>query len=197
MVVKDAYLEGQKYTKLENLSKIMNAKVGQPIFSIDLDKVRGDLEDVSWIKYAAVERQLPSTINIQISERQPVALWQYKKKAYLIDIDGYVIKEPNLAPFSDLIIIVGKNAPVFARSLLTMIERDDDIRTMVSSAIRVNERRWNVRLHNDVEIKLPEEEPEVAWEYLINQHKKNHILDSKIKTIDLRLPGKMYINKKT
>ncbi|MBC8002753.1 MAG: FtsQ-type POTRA domain-containing protein [Opitutaceae bacterium] len=54
-------------------------KPGANLFVVDLNQVRRNLELVPWIKSAAVERILPDTLKIRVTERTPVAqfiTWQ-------------------------------------------------------------------------------------------------------------------------
>ncbi len=201
LVLKDILLEGQKYTSKDDILGAITIQnnnsesltIGEPLGNIDLQKTKEKLEDLTWVKYAEVERQLPSTLSIRMIEKIPTALWQNNGEVSLIDSDGEIIHDKSLDNFSDLIILVGKDVPSHAGSLLKMIKRDKDTKNMVSSAIRVSKRRWNIRMHNGIEVKLPEKDAGQAWEFLTENHKETKILDSNIRNIDLRIADKMYV----
>jgi cell division protein FtsQ len=192
MVLKDVYLEGQHYTKDADIIDAIDLQIGEPLTHIDITSIKHQLEELPWIRYAVVERLYPSTLRIHVIERRPVALWQYENQVKLIDSTGFIIKEPNLKPFSNLILLVGEDAPSHTDNLIAILDRDPKIAVMVSSAIRVSQRRWNIRLHNGIEIKLPENKPEKAWEYLLTLQRTTNILNSNVQSIDLRIPNKMY-----
>lgn len=192
LVLKNVYLEGQKYSNEDDIIQAINVNEEQAILGINIWKIQKNLESLPWVKYAVVERQYPSTLSIRITERTPKALWQNLGKVHLIDSDGKIINDEDLHKFSDLIILVGNDVPTYAGSLLGLLSSTPEISKLVSSAIRVGERRWNIRLYSGIEIKLPEDNFSDAWSNLSKLHKENKILDSTVKVIDLRLPGKMF-----
>ncbi len=196
LVLKDIYLEGQHHTKDKEIIKVMNVKIGQPLVSLNIRKIKQNLEQLPWIKYAVVDRLYPSTLSIKVIERKPMALWQYENKLHLIDFTGTVIEESDLKQFSHLLLIVGEDAKSFTDDLVAILDYDQKIAAQVSSAIRIGQRRWNIRLKNGTEIKLPEHGAENAWKTLINLNKSNNILNSNLQTIDLRIEGKMYTTAK-
>jgi cell division protein FtsQ len=197
LVIRDILLEGQKYTPKEDILDAItgnkNIGIGDSIVNIDLWSIKESLENLPWVEHASVERQYPSTLSVSIIEIVPIALWQDQNKIYLIDQDGEVIQAKNIKDFSDLIILVGKDAPSHISALFEMISSTPEIADKVSSAIRVSKRRWNIRLDNGIEIMLPEEEATKSWQYIAKQHKDNNILASDIKSVDLRIENKMFV----
>jgi cell division septal protein FtsQ len=57
----------------DQLQRWAGVKPGDNLFALDLARVKRDLELVSLIKSAAVERVLPRTLRIRVSEREPLA----------------------------------------------------------------------------------------------------------------------------
>ncbi len=201
LILKDILLEGQQHTSKEEILTAITGspkeksslRIGDPMGDIDLWGIKEKLETLTWVKHASIERQYPSTLSISISERKPVALWQNAGKITLLDEDGKVINEKNLDDFANLVILVGKDVPYYSSSLLQMLKSHPEIDPLVSSAIRVSDRRWDLRLRNGIEIKLPEENPDRALEYLAEVNKESKILTSSAKSIDLRLEEKMFV----
>lgn len=200
MVLESILLDGHKYTPKEEIIAAVTGNetegkvhIGSPIFEIDLWKIKTNLEKLTWIKHASVTRQLPSTLSISMVERQPMALWQNNGKVSLIDSEGEIINEHDLKKFPHLIILVGSNVPYQAGHFLKFVSSSPAIVSMISSGSLVNSRRWNVQLKNGILIKLPEDNPEQAWEYLTKKQQENKILESNVKTIDLRIEKKMFV----
>lgn len=191
--LENVYVEGQHHTKSEKIIDALQVNIGQPIFNIPLEAIRERLEQLDWVKLAVVERQLPNTLHIRIIERQPLAFWQHQGKLYLIDGEGNVIREPNLKPFAQLKMMVGEDAPLHAERLLELLQTEPSLFKHLSAAIRVSERRWNLRFNNGLEIKLPEENLEKAWAFLLEQHRKENLLSGTMKVIDLRIPDKLFV----
>jgi hypothetical protein len=57
----------------DQLRRWAGVKPGENLFALDLARVKRDLELVPAIKSAAVERVLPRTLRIQVTEREPLA----------------------------------------------------------------------------------------------------------------------------
>lgn len=57
----------------EALRRFALIKPGANLLALDLNRVKRDLELVPWIQSAAVERVLPRTLHLRITEREPVA----------------------------------------------------------------------------------------------------------------------------
>ena len=81
---------------------------GRSILTADLARYRARLRQSPWVADAALRRVLPSTIEIFISERQPIGLCRVGNEVYLLDRTGIIIDEfgPQYAEF-DLPLIAG------------------------------------------------------------------------------------------
>jgi len=84
---------------------------GQHLLALDLDRWRQRVMASPWVGHASLRRVLPSTVEVTLSERQPMAIGRIAADLYLIDADGHVIDEygPEYAQF-DLPIIDGLSA---------------------------------------------------------------------------------------
>jgi cell division septal protein FtsQ len=102
-------------------------KPGQNLLALDLLKVKRDLEILPHIESVAVERVLPRTLKIRVSEREPIAQTvvtqqttngAYRQVIYYLDSDGYVVqpidprwRQVPLAGPQNLPIVVGLTGP--------------------------------------------------------------------------------------
>lgn len=68
----------------EELRRWAGVKTGQNLLTVDLARVKRDLELVSVIRSAAVERVLPHTLRLRVSEREPIA----EVKTYMTGAGG-------------------------------------------------------------------------------------------------------------
>jgi len=66
---------------------------GQNILKADLETNRQRLMASGWIRTATLRRVLPSTIEVNVKERDPIGLARVGGRLYLIDGDGAVIDE--------------------------------------------------------------------------------------------------------
>ncbi len=85
---------------------------GTSILTADLAAYRRRLLASPWIADVALRRVLPSTVEVFVSERQPMGLCRLQKQLYLVDRTGVVIDEfgPQYAQF-DLPLIDGLVRP--------------------------------------------------------------------------------------
>jgi len=81
---------------------------GQHVLEVDLDLWRRRVMGSTWVEHAALRRILPSTVEVLVEERHPIAIGRIGSDLYLIDPLGRVIDEygPNYAQF-DLPIVDG------------------------------------------------------------------------------------------
>ena len=87
----------------------------------------------------------------------PAAIWQQGSSFRLIDRDGHLISDVDIARFARLPVVVGAEAPQHTADLLDMLAREPDLAGRVRGAAWVGERRWNLHFDNGVDVKLPEE----------------------------------------
>ena len=104
-----------------------------------------------------------------------------------------VIGDEGLDRFKHLKVIVGDDAPQKTRQLLRVLAAAPVLAERVDAAVWVGERRWNMRLDNGIDVRLPEQDPMAAWVKLAELESAHRILDKDIKAIDLRLPDRLVV----
>ena len=63
----------------------------------------------------------------------------------------------------------------------------------VEAAVRVGDRRWNVRLAGGVDVRLPEIDAAGAWARLAEFQRTHRLLERDLRTVDLRLPDRLIV----
>jgi cell division protein FtsQ len=193
LAVNDVRVWGRNRTSADSVLAALDAKRGTPIFAISPADAKARLEALPWVRSASVERLLPDTINVELVERQPLALWQRSGKLELVDREGKVLPVPSLDEFADLIVLVGDDAPKAAMALMDMLASEPALRPRVAAAVRVGGRRWNLRLDTGIEIELPEENTGAAWHELARLDRTDGLLKRDIRRVDLRLPDRLVL----
>ncbi|MCB1530965.1 MAG: FtsQ-type POTRA domain-containing protein [Rhodospirillales bacterium] len=191
--VRNVLVEGREYTDSEALKAIVNVQKGDPLFAFNPKAAQEAVEKLSWVRSVHVERRLPDTVYLRLTERKPLALWQRKGKLSVIDEEGTVLTSYKLERFQDLIILVGEDAPVHAQALLEVLEVEPEIKEMVEAATFVSDRRWDLKLKTGVIVKLPEEELGLALRRLSFTHREEGLLKKDVRSIDLRDPNKITV----
>lgn len=184
--VDDILVEGRLYSDPDVLRALINIERGDPIFAFDPKDAKEMIERISWVKEAHVERRLPGTIYIGLMEREPIALWQHKGKIRVIDSEGVTLSDRKIAPFRDLIILVGENAPEQAPALLSLLEAEPVLRDKVEAASWVSDRRWDLKLKNGITVKLPEKDMGFALRRLVQAQQEDFLLEKDLTAIDVR-----------
>ena len=74
-----------------------------------------------------------------------------------------------------------------------MLDRYPDIRAVLRASILVAERRWNLRLKNGIDVRLPETDVEQALDTLVALDRDKKLLSRDIVAVDLRLPDRVTV----
>ncbi len=90
---------------------VLNGLRGESLVWTDLDRWRKRLLASPWVRDAALRRSLPSTVEVVVSERQPIGIGRINGDTYLVDERGAVIDQygPQYAEL-DLPIVDGLSA---------------------------------------------------------------------------------------
>ena len=195
--VKDIVIDGRQNTPEPLLRAALGVSMGDPILGFSVDGARQRIETLSWVDHVAVERRLPGTIYVALTERRPFAIWQNQKKFQLIDRNGEVVANEDVAAFSELPLVVGAGAPEHAAELLDALTDAPDLRSRVAAAVRVGERRWNLHLRNGITVMLPEGHEQAAIARLTDLQLKQSLLDRPLEIVDMRLPDRLAVRAKT
>ena len=191
--VENVSVEGRGRVPAAAILKALDLARGTPILAVDLSAAKARIEALPWVRSAAIERRLPATIFVRLTERQPLAFWQSHNKLALIDHDGKVIPDQTLSAFGALIVLVGEDAPQKGAALLDMLATEPALARQVTAAVRVGGRRWNLELDNGIQVALPETDPESAWHRLAGLERKDQLLQRDIRAVDLRLPDRLVV----
>jgi cell division protein FtsQ len=181
-------LEGASAEAAPAIKTALELTKGEPITALDLAALRRKVEEVGWVKHARVVRLLPNTLVVAVEERERLAVWQHNGRTAVIDPDGTPIREADPGRFSDLPLVVGLGADRAAGHVLPMIRQRPRLMARVEALVRVEDRRWDVRLKDGGLIQLSADGEEAAMLALDQLDQKGHVLDLAFQRIDLRDP---------
>ncbi len=193
LLVKEVIVEGRAKTNKTDLLAALQISEGDSILRININKIRERINKLPWIKSVRVERHFPNKISLSLVERVPLARWQKNRQLSLIDMQGDIIPRVDLARFLHLPIIIGENAPKLARQILKILSKEPHLFRRVRSVTLVSDRRWDVRLDNQIDVHLPEKNPQKAWAHLATVEHGHSILGSEVQGIDMRLENQLII----
>jgi cell division protein FtsQ len=186
-------IEGRANTPEPLLRAALGISKGDPILGFSLDDARRNVEKLSWVDQATIERRLPDTVVVQLVERRPFAIWQNQGKFVLIDRDGQTVTNEDVGQFRQLPLVVGPGAPGAATPLIDALMQHPGLLARLVAAVRVGERRWNLQLRGGMNVMLPEGHEAVAIERLVALQQDHALLDRPLEVVDMRLPDRLVL----
>jgi cell division protein FtsQ len=192
--VRQVLVEGRQKTPDALLRAALGVDRGDPLLTFSLADARARIESIRWVQSASIERRLPDTILVLLKERRPFAVWQHDGRYVLIDRAGETVTDSDVATFAnDLPLVVGVGAPAAAAALIDALATQPALQARVVAAVRVGERRWNLRMRNGMDVLLPEAALPQALAKLAELDAAHKLLDRPLEAIDLRLPDRLVI----
>jgi cell division protein FtsQ len=189
----NVHVIGRTRTERAAILEAVDLKQGEPILTLDLYAARERLEALPWVMEATVERRLPDLVYVTLVERKAMAIWQLDGSLSVVDQAGAVIPEARAEDFVGLPLIVGPGAAAAAEGLFVLLATDPELATRVTAAVRVGERRWNLRIEPGIDVRLPEEGAVEAWQMLGRLDRENGLLSRDVVVIDLRQPDRLLV----
>lgn len=193
LAVDEVLLQGRREADRAAILAALRVERGTPILAFDPHAAQAALKAIPWVAAARVERRLPDTIFVSIVERAPMALWQHDHTLRLVDSEGTVLSETNLERWGDLPLLVGKDAPKHGQALLALLAAEPLIGRRVEAATLVGGRRWDLKLDNGVDVRLPEKDVAAALRQLATVQQTNKVLERDIVAVDLRVPDRLTV----
>lgn len=216
--VTDIIVEGRNMTSETQLMTALGVSRGDPLLGFSVEAARRRIDQLSFVEHSTIERRLPGTILVQLTERRPFAVWQNQGRFVLIDRDGQVVagsgsrsggrngagtgsagmSAPGMSAkdaeaFARLPLVVGAGAAGAATALIDALESEPTVLKQVSASVRVGQRRWNLILRSGVDVLLPEGAEPQALHRLAQLEDNMHLLERPLINIDMRLPDRMVV----
>lgn len=193
LAVREVLVRGRQITARDDLIAALDIHSGMPILAIDMEEARQRVESLGWVKSVTIARRLPDTIYLQVEERKALALWQHDGRVALIDRHGAVIQRRKLEGFAALPLVVGEDAPENAARLLDLLHTYPAVSGQIEAAVRVSGRRWNLRLRNGIDIRLPAEDVATALDRLAEYQREHALFERDVIAVDLRVPDRLIV----
>jgi cell division protein FtsQ len=191
--IKTVVINGRKQLTQDEVLASGGVNGRSSLLFLDAAVVRDKLKGNPWIADATVLKLYPGQLEINIVERSAFALWQQDGRLSVIADDGAVL-EPYLSQrFISLPLVVGKGAEIHARDFLALLGQYPQVRSTTKAAIFVGERRWNLRLKDGLDIRLPENDLGNALAALSKLDKEDRLFSRDIVAIDMRLPDRLTV----
>jgi cell division protein FtsQ len=186
-------INGRKQLTQDEVLAIGGVNGRSSLLFLDADQVRDKLKANAWIAEATVLKLYPGQLQIDIVERSAFALWQQDGRLAVISDDGAVLQPYLSRRFLSLPLVVGKGAETRAKDFLALLARYPQVRSVTKAAVFVGERRWNLRLKDGLDIRLPENDVGNALAALSKLDKEDRLFSRDIVAVDMRLPDRLTV----
>lgn len=186
-------INGRKQLSQDEILAIGGVSGRSSLLFLDADDVRDKLKANPWIADATVLKLYPGQLMIEITERKAFALWQEASRLSVIADDGALLEPYVSRRFLSLPLVVGKGADTQARDFLALLARYPQVNAVTKAAIYVGERRWNLRLKDGLDVRLPEQDVGNALAALSRLDKDDKLFSKDIVAIDMRLPDRLVV----
>lgn len=186
--LKAVHVQGASAMATPDIVRAANIHAGDPLIGMDLEALRERVQAVGWVKEARVVRLLPDTLVIAVKERRQLAVWQHNGKSVVIDDQGQVIREADPSRFTSLPLVVGAGGAQHASEILPILVQRPKLMARMEALVRVDDRRWDMRLKDGALIQLPAVDQEQALIQLEQLDLRSRILELGFERIDLRNP---------
>jgi len=186
-------INGRRQLSQDEVLGIGGVNGRSSLLFLDAATVRDKLKANPWIADATVQKFYPGQLQIDLVERTAFALWQQGGRLAVIADDGAVLEPYVARRFLSLPLVVGKGAEARARDFLTLLAQYPQVRAAVKAIVFVGERRWNLRLADGVDVRLPEHGVEKALATLTRLDREDSLFSRDITAIDMRLPDRLTV----
>jgi cell division protein FtsQ len=186
-------ITGEKEVSREEILTTAGVTGRASLLFLDADAARSELLKNPWIGDAALLKLYPDRLQITITERLAFALWQKDGRVSVIAADGTVLEPFVENRYLNLPLVVGPGAEREAKNFLAILDRYPDIRSELQASILVAERRWDLRLINGIDVRLPETNVAEALDRLVELDRDKKLLSRDITMVDLRLPDRVSV----
>jgi cell division protein FtsQ len=186
-------ITGRKHLTQDEVLATGGVNGRSSLLFLDAEAVRDKLKANAWISDATVQKLYPGQLRIDIVERAPFALWQHDGNVSVIADNGTVLQPFMASQFTSLPLVVGKGAEVHAKEFLDLLTQFPQLLAAVKAVVFVGERRWNLRMAEGLDIRLPETDVSVALATLTKLDHDENLLSRDINVIDMRLPDRLTV----
>jgi cell division protein FtsQ len=186
-------INGRKQLTQDEVLAIGGVNGRSSLLFLDAATVRDKLRANPWIADATILKLYPGRLQIDIVERSAFALWQQDGRLSVIADDGAVLEPYMSRRFISLPLVVGRGAETRARDFLALLARYPQVHAATKAAVFVGERRWNLRLKDGLDIRLPENDVGNALASLSKFDKEDRLFSRDIVAIDMRLPDRLTV----
>eukprot|EP01037_Dinobryon_pediforme_P020506 gene20506-21148_t len=177
----------------EEIADRIDIGLHSSLLTLNADKARARIAEIPWVADVEVKKVYPDKLVVNLSERKAFALWQQGGQLSVVDQTGAVMTNIVDDRHAELPLVVGEGANVHAAEAVELINSSALLKPRIKAAQFVAERRWNLVTVDNVEIRLPEENPQQALARVADLDRTKRLLDRDITVVDMRAPDRILV----
>lgn len=184
-------LRGHQHTRAKDVFAALDIQPTDTLFTLSFRDLANRLSTLPWVETASLSRVWPNALDIAITERRPVALWQTPRGAVLLDVHG--ARLPLIArPPDGALMLSGRAADHRLSQALALRAQAQRSGLPVRRLIRRDARRWDLVLTSGLRVKLPAADPQAALQRLAALHATHKLNARSLAAVDLRFGARLY-----
>ncbi|NMG41500.1 FtsQ-type POTRA domain-containing protein [Chelativorans sp. ZYF759] len=191
--IEDIKVTGNRQTSELDIFDRIGLDGWTALIGFDAGEARDRIAGLPWIEQVAVRKVYPSTLEVDIVERQAFAVWQQGRQLAVIDAAGQSIAPTAGRRHANLPLVIGQGAAEAGKEFLAVMEKHPELAARAMGYILIAERRWDVRLDNGVTIQLPEDGVDRALRDIVELDRQHGIFSRDIVSVDMRFPDRLIL----
>lgn len=191
-------VEGNYRVSRSRVVSALGLDSSSSLASFDISAARRSVLSIPWVHSVEISTYFPSKVLVSIIESRAYATWEHSGSLTLVRDDGFVIDRLSISDlstgeFNGLVHLVGSGAASHASDILPVVSSFPSLSSRVLSYERIEDRRWDILLDNNVRIMLPAINFASSLSYLADLDSSYSLLDREISVIDLRLSDRIVL----
>ena len=160
-------------------------------FDLNLEEMRQTVEALPAVADVSLRVRPGGMLQVNVDQRQPVAVFRVPDGLRLIDQDGVLIQSISArADRADLPLITGDGARDALDEGLELYRVAGPLAPRMRGLVRMGERRWDVILDNGQRILLPATDAVTAFDRVVAINEAQDLLERDVAVVDMRHPDR-------
>jgi len=190
-MVKVMAVDGADETLAADIRTVLPVEFPLSSFDLDLEEMRQTVAALPAVADARLRVRTGGILQVNVTQRVPVAVFRAPEGLKLIDADGVLIQNIIArADRSDLPLITGDGARDALTEGLEIYATAGPLASRMRGVVRMGERRWDVILDSGQRVLLPTTDPVPAFERVVALNQAQDLLERDVAVVDMRHPAR-------
>ncbi len=190
-MVKVMAVDGADDTLASDVRTVLPVEFPVSSFDLDLEDMRQTVAALPAVAEATLRVRPGGILQVNVTQRQPVAVFRAPEGLKLIDVEGVLIQNIMArGDRPDLPLITGDGARDVLDEGLKIYDVAGPLLPRMRGLVRMGERRWDVILEGGQRVLLPTADPVSAFERVVALNQAQDLLERDVAVVDMRHPSR-------